>query len=236
VRARSLVGAASFIVLGACAGAAPTEPPSVEARAPDAIDSAPARPGGSAPPRRTRPTEPDDPTADALTIEQDGVVVPSVHHEARVGRRAFAVVVRIRGGGPAALLGTSTGVYLNASFDSRLFDLAALGKAQPAGDGDAFGDGSAMAEEAKPEPTLFLASGGSHYWYWESDTDNRCSSAARDGDDILCRRVVESLSDSENGLTATPIAKLSAPALYLVSRQRPSATAHGFVKLTFDPP
>lgn len=236
MRARSLVGAASFTVLGACAGAAPTEPVSVENRAPEAVERAHARPVGSAPARRARPLDADDPTADALTVEQDGRVVPIVHHEARVGRRAFAILIRIRGGGPAALLGSSTGVYLNASFDSRLFDLAVLGTPQPTGDGDAFGDGSAMAEEAKPEPTLFLASGGSHYWYWESDTDNRCSSAVRDGDDILCRRVIESLWDIDNGSAAEPIAAHSAPALYLVSRQRPVDTAHGFVKLTFDAP
>lgn len=236
MRLVQLIGVASLGALSACASGAASGPVDVEPPALGASDAGLVRPSASAAARRARPVEPGVDAGEALAIEQDGRVVPIVQHEARILRRPFTLVVRIRGGGRAAMLGTEVGVRLNASFDPRVFDLAVAGKPMPVADGEPFGGGSAMAEYEKPEPTLFLADGGSHFWYWKSDDDNRCASVAREGDDILCRRPIENLWDVDDGSGPEPISAERAPALHVVTLQAPSETAHGWVKLTFGPP
>lgn len=155
-------------------------------------------------------------------------------HEARIARRAFTIIARIPGGGRGAVFGTPVGLYLNASFDRRLFDLAVHGEPLPVGDGEVFGDGSGMAEASPIEPQLFLSDVASHYWYWSDDADRRCAEVERDGDDLLCRRVIEEVWDVETGV-AQRLSSVRAPALHVVTMQRPSPTAVGYVRLRFDP-
>lgn len=209
-------------------------------RGPEGIDvpeagraeDVPVPPPRDAAARRTRRPSP---TIGALAVEQDGALLPSVDHAVHAGRRPFTIVVRILGGSKAALLGgPEVGVYVNASFDPHTYDVLASGGPAPTADGEAYGGGSAMAEASPIEPTLFLTSDASHYWYWNSDTDGRCARITREGDDLLCRRDIEKLYDVAGAGADEPISSTSAAALYVVSFQRGVDGPPGYLKLVFD--
>ncbi|MFO0611566.1 MAG: hypothetical protein U0414_03185 [Polyangiaceae bacterium] len=218
----------AFALAAACA----SQPPA------DRVAVTPETPAGSAavtshPPsaRRARDRSAPDKAHGAITVEQDHRVASIVNHVATIHRRPFVLTVRIR---DARL---DSGVLLNASFVSSLFDVAASGAPLPTGDGDPFGEGSAMAEASPPEPTLYLADDASHDWYWGGE-DSRCESVIHRGDDVFCTRRIESLDDLSNSDAPEAIGSLHAKELNLVSYQREreggGERARGYLKLVFD--
>ncbi|NUP08263.1 MAG: hypothetical protein HOW73_19610 [Polyangiaceae bacterium] len=159
--------------------------------------------------------EPRRRTTVRVSLEQAGKAVPIVDHRARLTRDPFVIEV------PLDRVGT--GVHVSVSPNRKLFDIANTGGDLPTEDGAAFGLGSSFAEKAPvPDPDLTISPEGSHYWYYDNESDNRCHEVRReDSAVIFCRRQVDSLFwVGENFRVQQPITESREPVLYLVFMKR----------------
>jgi hypothetical protein len=158
-------------------------------------------------PRNTAAQPAAQPQPGFVTIEQAGHNVAEKHGEVTLARAPFTIVLAMP---------SSTVVMARVSRTSRVFDLARSGQSLLG----PFADGGGLAEGLRNgDESVFLVDSDEpafHYWFYDSNTNNRFDSVQVSPRGIIARRTVSHFS--ARGESLRPLAMFPGRSMYFVFR------------------
>ncbi len=140
-----------------------------------------------------------------ISIEQDGQPVEIVDNIAEIRKSPFTIIVKLKSG---------DGILVNSSFSPDSFNNAKMGL--PIDEISGFTETGIAEELFNINSTVFVSKNSPNFWYYSSETDHRFSSVTTEGETVICRRKIDSLTNIDSGNSRTELLQLNEDAMYFV--------------------